>query len=83
MKNLIKKILKEDFNPEDFEWVREIDPLNTFKETLSLKPRAQVMARLYAFHAIRPFAALSADSSVVVVHKLLPTTFTFVSVEIF
>jgi len=32
MKNLIKKILKEDFNPEDFEWVREIDPLNTFKE---------------------------------------------------
>jgi len=32
MKNLIKKILKEDFNPEDFDWVREIDPLNTFKE---------------------------------------------------
>jgi len=32
MKDLIKKILKEDFNPEDFDWVREIDPMDTFKE---------------------------------------------------
>ncbi len=32
MKNLIKKILKEDFNPEDFDWIREIDPMDTFKE---------------------------------------------------
>ena len=32
MKNLIRKILKEDFNPEDFNWIREIDPMNTFKE---------------------------------------------------
>lgn len=32
MKNLIKKILKEDFNPEDFDWVKEIDPMDTFKE---------------------------------------------------
>ena len=32
MKNLIKKILKEDFNSEDFDWIREIDPMDTFKE---------------------------------------------------
>ena len=32
MKNLIKKILKEDFNPEDFDWIKEIDPMDTFKE---------------------------------------------------
>lgn len=32
MKNLIKKILKEDFNPEDFNWIKEIDPMDTFKE---------------------------------------------------
>ena len=32
MKDLIKKILKEDFNPEDFDWIKEIDPMDTFKE---------------------------------------------------
>lgn len=32
MKILIRKILKEDFNPEDFDWIREIDPMDTFKE---------------------------------------------------
>ena len=32
MRNLIKKILKEDFNPEDFDWIKEIDPMDTFKE---------------------------------------------------
>ncbi len=32
MRNLIKNILKENFNPEDFAWIREIDPMDTFKE---------------------------------------------------
>lgn len=32
MKNLIKKILKEDFNPEDFNWIKEIDPMDSFTE---------------------------------------------------
>ncbi len=32
MRDLIKNILKEDFNPEDFDWIREIDPMDTFKE---------------------------------------------------
>lgn len=32
MRNLIKNILKENFNPEDFDWIREIDPMDTFKE---------------------------------------------------
>jgi hypothetical protein len=32
MRNLIKNILKENFNPEDFNWIREIDPMDTFKE---------------------------------------------------
>ena len=32
MKNLIRKILKEDFNPEDFDWIKEIDPMDSFKE---------------------------------------------------
>ena len=32
MKNLIKNILKEDFNPEDFDWIKEINPMDTFKE---------------------------------------------------
>jgi hypothetical protein len=32
MKDLIKKILKEDFNPEDFDWIKEIDPTDPFKE---------------------------------------------------
>ena len=32
MKDLIRRILKEDFNPEDFDWIREIDPMDTFKE---------------------------------------------------
>jgi len=32
MKDLIKKILKEDFNPEDFDWIKEIDPTDSFKE---------------------------------------------------
>ena len=28
MKNIIKKILKEDFNPEDFSWVdTELEPI--------------------------------------------------------
>ena len=48
MKNLIKKILKEDFNPEDFDWIREIDPMDTFKEWIestSLVRRAGVGAK--------------------------------------
>jgi hypothetical protein len=32
MRNLIKNILKENFNPEDFDWVREIDPMDSFVE---------------------------------------------------
>jgi hypothetical protein len=32
MRNLIKNILKENFNPEDFDWIKEIDPMDTFKE---------------------------------------------------
>jgi hypothetical protein len=48
MKDLIKKILKEDFNPEDFDWIREIDPMDTFKgwiESTSLVRRAGVGAK--------------------------------------
>ena len=48
MKDLIKKILKEDFNPEDFDWIREIDPMDTFKEWIestSLVRRAGVGAK--------------------------------------
>jgi hypothetical protein len=32
MKKLIKNILKENFNPEDFDWVRKIDPMDSFVE---------------------------------------------------
>ncbi len=48
MKDLIKKILKEDFNPEDFDWIREIDPMDTFKEWIestNLVRRAGVGAK--------------------------------------
>ena len=48
MKDLIKKILKEDFNPEDFDWIKEIDPMDTFKEWIestSLVRRAGVGAK--------------------------------------
>ena len=38
MRNLIKNILKEDFNPEDFDWIREIEPINTFKEWVESTP---------------------------------------------
>ena len=48
MKDRIKKILKEDFNPEDFDWIKEIDPMDTFKEWIestSLVRRAGVGAK--------------------------------------
>lgn len=32
MKNLIKKILKEDLSSDELNWIREIDPMDTFKE---------------------------------------------------
>ena len=32
MKNLIKKILKEELSDDDLNWIREIDPIDTFKE---------------------------------------------------
>jgi hypothetical protein len=37
MKNLIKNILKEDFNPEDFDWIKEINPMEMVTLALDLK----------------------------------------------
>ena len=38
MRNLIKNILKEDFNPEDFDWIREIEPMGLFKDWIDSTP---------------------------------------------
>ena len=32
MKNLIRKILKEELSDDDLNWIQEIDPIDTFKE---------------------------------------------------
>lgn len=59
MKDLIKKILKEDFNPEDFDWIKEIDPTDTFKEWIestSLEKRNVFSAksdRQWLHHIVR------------------------------
>ena len=37
MKNLIRKILKEELSDDDLNWIQEIDPIDTFKNGLNHK----------------------------------------------
>ena len=75
MKNLIRKILKEDFNPEDFDWIKEVDPMDTFKEWIestSLVKRDGVGAKydkqwLYYIERIRDWVEELTDET----HQLL------------
>ena len=51
MKNLIRKILKEDFNPEDFDWIKEIDPMDTFKEWIESTSLVRTHGKMGSFGA--------------------------------
>ena len=43
MKNIIKKILKEEF--EDFEWTKQIDPLESFGEYFEISAASKFVRR--------------------------------------
>ena len=59
MRNLIKNILKEDLSSDELNWIREIDPMDTFKEWIkstSLEKRNVFSAksdRQWLHHIVR------------------------------